>query len=68
MRKEITSATLELEEIATLGIIAKREYQGNRSAALRAIVREAGAKRGLVLDPSNQPPRTPAEVNHAATT
>jgi hypothetical protein len=47
MRKEVTSATLELEEVAVLGIIAKREHKGNRSAALRAIVRESAEKRGL---------------------
>ena len=49
MRKEVTSATLELEEIAVLGIIAKREHSGNRSAALRAIIAEAGERRGVAV-------------------
>ncbi len=47
MRKEITSATLELEEVAVLGIIAKRDYNGNKSAALRAILQQEATRRGL---------------------
>ena len=47
MRKEITSATLEVEEVAVLGIIAKKEYAGNRSAALRAIVHESTEARAV---------------------
>ena len=51
MRKEVTSATLGLEEIAVLGVITKREHAGNRSAALRAIIAEAGERRGVAVGP-----------------
>ena len=66
MRKEITSATLEVEEVAVLGIIAKKEYAGNRSAALRAIVRESAERRGLWQIPALATAKgVQTEVQHA---
>ena len=49
MRKEVHSASLAAEDIAMLHLIAKREYGGNKSAALRDIIKRAARERGVVI-------------------
>jgi hypothetical protein len=52
------NATLDLDAARVLTTIADREAEGNRSLALRLLLREAGARRGLLVTPA-------AAVNHA---
>lgn len=48
MRKDVfLSATVDPESASILQELAEREAEGNRSLALRRVIREAGARRGL---------------------
>lgn len=58
------SLSVDRDAARVLATIADREAEGNQSLALRMLLREAGARRGLfVAAPHPQPMR---EVQHAS--
>lgn len=66
--KEIFTTSLGFEEIDVLQIIAKQEYGGNASAAMRDILRSVGRERGLLAAPvtvAAQPKVATMEAEHA---
>jgi hypothetical protein len=57
------NASLDLDAARVLTTIADREAEGNRSLALRLLLREAGARRGLLV--TSAAVNHPVEVQHA---
>jgi hypothetical protein len=59
MRRDVKiNSSLDIDAARILDIIARQEAESNRSLALRLLLREAGARRGLLV------PVGPV-VNHA---
>ena len=65
-RRTVYSATLNDSDIVLLELISRREYGGNRSAALRELIQDAGKARGLaIIDTAANAPATKSrEVRH----
>jgi len=51
-REFLINFTADAEVLNVLTVIAADETEGNRSAAFRRVVREAGVKRGLLPAPT----------------
>ena len=51
-REFLINFTADAEVLSVLTVIAADETEGNRSAAFRRVVREAGVKRGILPPPA----------------
>jgi hypothetical protein len=59
MRKQFVSSTLDSDAVRILSAIATAECEGNKSMALRKVVREAARARGWAIETT---PRQPVKT------